>query len=862
MSAGMTGSVSHRFGEFEFQPAHRLLFLRGRPTTIGARALDVLTALVERRERVVSKGELLDIVWPGLAVEENNIQVQISALRRLLGPDVIATNPGRGYQFTAVLLEAPIQPGAQAPWLVGRPEEVDRPTRLVPAARQHNLPEPDNELIGRETDCELLAAELLAARVVTIVGPAGIGKTRVALAVARRVVELFADGVWWVDLAALGFAEPLADAIATAAGHPLGPGDAVASLVRALRDCRMLIVLDNCEHLAGEVASLLRRVLEVSPGLQVLATSQVPLRLAPERCYRIDPLGMPADEVSSHLTRSAPALALLFERARAVDWRFEVDDDQLPLAVSLCRQLDGLPLAIELAAARLPMLGLQALHGMLHQRFELLHSPRADAPHRQEALHTALDWSCALLSTEELDALQRLSTFTASFRLVDALAVIDGPTTPMSVDTLSSLVAKSLVQVQPRAPGRFRLLESTRMHAADGLRRSGHADATRERWRKAIARLARDRAHDFWTSSDEAWIESFRNDQPDVMAALEDCVAVGEIELAGDLGETAQLWEYLQSLAGAVRRRMKTATSLLRPLQPMELGDTRCAGLLNVLTYFGEFRPPPTRSLQRALEHRVEAWQRRGDAWQVYRALCALAMHRGAERNRDAAAQLLDEAARMASTSWPPRLLACGAYANAFVSMLERDAQPYRAHSEVALALYRKAGAAQDELIAKVMVADARVLAGEHLQPAAMLESLAGESEAAGQAFGQVMSMTLLSFAHLLANDIEKGRSVAARALPLAQEHFFVDILLAAAALIDVRRGELERAARLLGSFSPYRPDGMLGWANEGRIHEQAMGELASAMASSRLRELLAEGAQLDREQRFALTQLSFTRAL
>ena len=154
MSAGMTGSVSHRFGEFEFQPAHRLLFLRGRPTTIGARALDVLTALVERRERVVSKSELLDIVWPGLAVEENNIQVQISALRRLLGPDVIATNPGRGYQFTAVLLERPIQAAAPAPWLAGRPDDADHPTRLAPAARQHNLPEPDNALIGRESDCK------------------------------------------------------------------------------------------------------------------------------------------------------------------------------------------------------------------------------------------------------------------------------------------------------------------------------------------------------------------------------------------------------------------------------------------------------------------------------------------------------------------------------------------------------------------------------------------------------------------------------------------------------------------------------------------------------------------------------------
>ena len=847
-------SIDHRFGDVEFQPARRRLFIRGQPVTVGARALDVLTVLVARRDRMVSKGELLDIVWPGLVVEENNVQVQISALRKLLGPGVIATNPGRGYQFIAALdkVQAPASPPGEAP------DDIDRPPRLAPLARHHNLPEPDNELIGREADCELLANELLAARLVTIVGPAGIGKTRVALAVARQVVERFADGVWWVDLAALASADPLADAIATAAGHPLGPGDGVASLVRALRDCRMLIVLDNCEHLAGDIANLLRRVLEVSSGLQVLATSQVPLRLAPERCYRIDPLGMPADGAASQVTRRTPALALLFERARAADRRFELDDDQLPVAVSLCRQLDGLPLAIELAAARLPTLGLEALHGMLHQRFELLSSSRADAPHRQEALQAALDWSCTLLSPDELAALQRLSTFTASFRLADALDVIDGPTAPVSVGTLSSLVAKSLVQVNPREPGRFRLLESTRMHAAGGLRRCGHADAARDRWRKAMARLARDRQHDFWTLSDEAWIESFRDDQPDVVAALEDCAATGEIELAGDLAETAQLWDYLQNIAGAVRRRMKTAVSLLRTLEPAEFDDGRCAGLLDVLTYFGEFRAPPARPLHRALEHRVEAWRRRGNPWQLYRALGALAMHRSAERNHDEAARLLDEAARMASTAWPPRVLACGEYANAYVSMIGRDVQRYREHSEATLALYRKAGAVQDELRSKIIVEDARVLAGEHLQPAAVLESLAIESEVTGQAFVQVMSMTLLSFAHLLAGDMEAGRAVAERTLPLTQEHFFVDILLSAAALTDVRRGELERAARLLGSFSPYRPSGMLGWANEGRLFEQASAEIAAAMEPSRLRELLAEGTRLDREQRFALMHLSF----
>lgn len=857
MSTAGTESIAHIFGDFELQPGQRRLLQRGRPVAIGARAFDVLTALVLRHDRMVSKSELLDIVWPGQVVEESNIQVQISALRKLIGPHAIATNPGRGYQFTALLEDSPAS--------INRHEAATRPggsdaaaPPSAPVGDRHNLPEPDNELIGRETDCSLLAAELQVARLVTVVGPAGIGKTRLALEVARQVVDRFADGVWWVDLGALASPDQLADAVATAAKHPLGSGDAVASLARALRGCHMLLVLDNCEHLARDIAALLRSVQEFAPRLQVLATSQVPLHMGTEHCYRIAPLEMPSEGATNEVARHAPALALLLERARAVDGRFVVEDDLLPVAASLCRELDGLPLAIELAAARLPMLGVRALHGMLHERFALLNSARADVPRRQQALQAALDWSCTLLSPDELDALQRLSIFTASFRLSNALEVIDASSAPAAVETLSSLVAKSLVQVDPREPGRYRLLESTRIYAARGLRQSGHAEATRGRWRATMARLAREREHAFWESGDDAWAGAFKSDQPDVVAAFEDCAAAGEVELAGDLGQAAQLWDYLQSIGGGVRRRVKTASTMLRAIDFRAAGDARCAGLLNVLTFFGEYQPPHPRRFQQALEHRLAAWRQRGEPWQVYRALGALAMQHAAERDSATAQRLLAEAAAMASASWPPRLLGFGAYAAAFVSMLERDVRNYRDASAAMLALCRKAGAKQEDLRARVMAVDAQVLAGEHRQAAAILETLAAEAEADGQAFGQVTCMTLLGLTHLLAGDTEGGRAIAERALPLAEEHYFSDALLGCAVMVDTRLGRCERAARLLGCCPQCHTGGSLGWSNEARACEQAQAELGTVLAPSRMAELLAEGAALERGQRLALMYQTF----
>jgi hypothetical protein len=377
-----------------------------------------------------------------------------------------------------------------------------------------------------------------------------------------------------------------------------------------------------------------------------------------------------------------------------------------------------------------------------------------------------------------------------------------------------------------------------------------------------MARLARDSEHEFWESGDEAWIRSFRSVQPDVSAALEDCAAANEVELAGDLGQAAQLWEYLQNVGSGVRRRKKTVKSLLQALSMHDAGQARYATVWNMMTFFAELQPPPRSTLMRiGLESRLAAWRERGDARQIYLALGALAIRRSSEREVATARQLLSEAAAMATEAWPPRLLAAHAYASAFTCMHSHDAIGYREAAARMGNLCRRAGALQEELRSRIMLADAQVLAGEHSHAAGILEGLAAESEARGQTFAQVMSLAVLCLAHLLAGDDESGRTVAARALPLAHEHFFVDVLLAGAALIDTRRGRLERAAWLLGACAQHRPVGIARWANESRVCTEAHATLAAAFAPARLATLLADGAELDREQRFALMQQTFAPA-
>jgi non-specific serine/threonine protein kinase len=465
-------AASLRFGpslRFELQPAERRLLVDGQPAALGRRALDLLTVLAERPDHLLTKNELLDRVWPGLVVEEANLQMQISNLRKVLGGELIATVPGRGYRFAAQMGDA-----APAP----APPHTPVPSR----AAAHRL-------IGRTQDLAHLEALLQGGGCVTLVGTSGVGKTSLARAAAAR----WPGGVW-VDLAALAHGKQVAGALARALDLQLvgSDDDAPAQLVAALRTRALLLVLDNAEHLiqtCAELAALLRPLV----GVQLLVTSQAPLAIAGERVLRLEPLALP--DANPAVPAPEGALALLVERIVATDHRFVPTPAMLPLLCAVCAQLDGLPLALEMAAARVPLLGLQGVHDALAQRFALLTRGHRDAATRHRTLHNALDWSYRLLGPAEQRLFRALGVFADGFTLDLALALMtdDASARWDVIDGLAALADRSLVVVGSGDPPRYRLLETMRAYALEQLAQSAqHADeqaSVRRRHAEAVLAL-------------------------------------------------------------------------------------------------------------------------------------------------------------------------------------------------------------------------------------------------------------------------------------------------------------------------------------------------------------------------------------
>src|SRR5271170_4052904 len=328
------------FGPFRLFVAQRLLLEGDRPARLGNRAFDILTALIERAGEIVGKQELIARVWQKTFVEEANLKIQVSALRRALGDGqggrrFVATVPGRGYNFVAPIGVAEL-PQAAMP-------------SAITHAGAHNLPHALTRMIGREEAAAALVSRLASERLVTIVGPGGIGKTTVALAVAERLIGSYEDGVWLVDLAPLGDPRLAPSAVATVLGLGIRTENPLPSLVAGLRDRRLLLVLDTCEHVIDAVAGLAMAVLGSAPRVDILVTSRERLNIASEREYRLRPLSnpQPSPRLTAAEASAFPAVQLFVERVSAIIEDFALTDTSAQPVVEICRRLDGLPLAIE-----------------------------------------------------------------------------------------------------------------------------------------------------------------------------------------------------------------------------------------------------------------------------------------------------------------------------------------------------------------------------------------------------------------------------------------------------------------------------------------------------------------------------------
>ncbi len=465
------------FGPFRLFAAERLLEKSDEPLQLGGRALDILITLVERAGEVVTRKELISRVWPDVIVEEANLRVHVAGLRKALGDGhdgarYVANVPGRGYCFVAPVTRS----ASQRALLQARPPVTDR-LRKLPARL--------TRMIGRDDTVRALSAELMTRRFVSIVGPGGMGKTTVAVWIAHALIDDFAGAVFFVDLGALTDPGLVPTAVASALGFMMQAQDPFLSLLTFLGERRVLLVLDNCEHVIDAAAALAERVVSDAPRANILATSREALRVEGEHVHLLYPLDRPLDEVGLTASEALKfsAVQLFMERAAASGNRAELSDADAPVVARICRRLDGIALAVELAAGRVSSHGIRGTAELLDNRFKLLWQGRRTALPRHQTLNAMLDWSYNLLGQRDKLVLCRLSVFVGVFTLKAALSVAGADANDAdAADAVASLVAKSLISTSTIGESTYyRLLDTTQAYAADKLAECGEVDTIARR---------------------------------------------------------------------------------------------------------------------------------------------------------------------------------------------------------------------------------------------------------------------------------------------------------------------------------------------------------------------------------------------
>lgn len=527
------------FGSFVLYPREHVLLRDGVPVNLGSRAMSLLVALCTRAGALVEKQELLDVVWPRAVVEECNLRAQVVALRRTLaegGPGCyIVTVPGRGYRFCAPVSQVPMEHSEQ---------------QAAAALPSSQLPALAVPLFGHERAVATVIEQLSRCSLLTLTGPGGIGKTSLALAAAAQWARRHEDRVSFLDLAGAGSPQQAKAMLA-------GLGAACRAATRPAGEtggASRLLVLDNVEPLLETLAGGLEALIAQTDDLCVLVASQEVLRMAAEQVYTVGPLASPAmDEApSTEQAMNYPAVALFVHRATAHDPDFALAPADTDTLAQLCRQLDGNPLAIEMAAACARTFGVQPLLSLLDGPFRLQMPGRRTAPERQRSLGASLDWSYAMLEDPQQAMLRHLGIFPNVFSLAALVEVLPNMTAFELAVSLEGLVAKSLVCAFEHEQGkRYRLPRTTLLYARAQLEARGeaaeagqrHACYVRGRLDQAIACLD--------TLAADQWIARYASDLDDVRAALQWAFAAGEhLALAVDLAMlSAPLWLRLSLLS-------------------------------------------------------------------------------------------------------------------------------------------------------------------------------------------------------------------------------------------------------------------------------------------------------------------------
>jgi predicted ATPase/DNA-binding winged helix-turn-helix (wHTH) protein len=501
------------FGPFRLHATERLLEKNGIPLKLGSRALDILITLLEHAPEVVSTRGLIRVVWGQLVVDKVTLRVHVAALRKQLGDgdssvSYITNISGRGYCFTGAVTWAEAQATAR---------------RARTTAPQ--LPREPLLMVGRDNAVRELTAQLKKERFVSIVGAGGIGKTTIALTLAHRMLAEFEGAVHFLDLGAVEDARLLASLLASQLALVAVSDQPLPVILTHLREQRMLLVFDSCEHLIEAIAALAENIFRDAPQVHILVTSREALRAEGEQVHHLPPLECPPPYTESLTATQAlgfPAVQLFVKQVAHSGHAFELTDADAPIVAEICRRLDGIALALELAASRVGVHGVQGTAALLDKQFRLLWRGRRTALPRHQTLSATLDWSYNLLSPTEQLVLRRLAVFVGGYSLEAALNVAAESLDPAELtETLATLVDKSLVTSDRTTAMRYRLLDTTRAYAWQRLTDSGEDLKILRRHSEHMIHVLERSGATIWAPPRPESIDFFVLNLSNVCAALE-----------------------------------------------------------------------------------------------------------------------------------------------------------------------------------------------------------------------------------------------------------------------------------------------------------------------------------------------------
>ena len=823
------------FGRYRMLPDQRLLVEGEIPVPLGGRAFDILMALVDRRSEVVSKDELMHRVWSGQVVEENTLAVHLSALRKALGDGkqgtrYIATVPGRGYRFVA-----PVEAAETSP---------------EPAV-SGNLPRAATPLVGREEVLAEVVSAIGTAPLVTLTGPGGIGKTRLALAVGERVASLYPDGVWWVDLTAAGDPALVAGTVARALGIQLGDAPPLPRLVAGLKGLPRLLILDNCEHVIAGVAELAVALREVA-NIRLLATSQEPLGVAGEQVERLGPLAVPAAEgMTVAMAAAVPSVELFVARARAVTHGFALDDANVGAVVRMCRRLEGIPLALELAAARAALLGAEPVAQRLDEQLLGLSSGRRDVLPKHQTLRALLDWSHRLLSGEEQIVLRRLTVFAGGCTLEAAETVVADAAVPewQVAEHVTSLIAKSLVIAERTAQGaRYRLLETTRTFAAEQLEASDEGNALAERHARYFTALLETAEAAWQTTLDRDWLPLYAPEIDNVRTAM--VWALGDsdrAQIAIALGGAAGRLLFLVSDAlTEARKYLGRAVQLIGE-------DTSAGDAARLLFWAASLwgNSDISRALEFA-ERSAGLYRQIGDRLGLATALLGVGYgYTRLGRNAEAKA-LFDEAYETLSASSRKKTLRVLAEYLGMLAVFMNNDMDARKHYTRAVELAREMKDTRGEITILASQADIEFRLGSIDRSVEMMREAIDGFRRFGRSDYMAMASNDLTLYLIVQGNPSDARPVAREAFSLAREMrgSTLSDCLERWALLGAIEGRYRHAALLFGFTSArFAGSGLIREPAQKQTHDRVTQLLRAELPEAEIRALAAESAQWSEEQ-------------